>query len=211
MRGRRISAISAFFRSPSARLVFDINDFDETAIGPWEWDLKRLAASVRSADAPTKSGEGPSRRRGPVRTHLPHTHEVVLEMDYLDAWYEHLDVEETLDPSRPPVPNAAVCCAGGGMKALLKDNDAAAAKLCRYEASSGSNQSPELVPINQLDDYADLDALQARIDAVRELPAFPVRRSPLGVRSFALSGCGPQGGGRGLGGPARVDVGVDRA
>lgn len=43
------------FRSPSARLVFDINDFDETAIGPWEWDLKRLAASVRSADAPTKS------------------------------------------------------------------------------------------------------------------------------------------------------------
>ena len=42
-------------RSPSARLVFDINDFDEAAIGPWEWDLKRLAASVRSADAPTKS------------------------------------------------------------------------------------------------------------------------------------------------------------
>lgn len=34
------------FRSPSDRLVFDINDFDETATGPWEWDVKRLAVSV---------------------------------------------------------------------------------------------------------------------------------------------------------------------
>ena len=34
------------FRSPSDRLVFDINDFDETTTGPWEWDVKRLAVSV---------------------------------------------------------------------------------------------------------------------------------------------------------------------
>jgi uncharacterized protein (DUF2252 family) len=33
------------FGSPERRLVFDINDFDETAPGPWEWDVKRLAAS----------------------------------------------------------------------------------------------------------------------------------------------------------------------
>ena len=43
------------FRSPSARLVFDINDFDETAIGPWEWDLKRLAASVEICGRANKS------------------------------------------------------------------------------------------------------------------------------------------------------------
>ena len=34
------------YASPERRLVFDVNDFDETLPGPWEWDLKRLAASV---------------------------------------------------------------------------------------------------------------------------------------------------------------------
>ena len=34
------------FASPERSLVFDINDFDETLPGPWEWDVKRLVASV---------------------------------------------------------------------------------------------------------------------------------------------------------------------
>ena len=34
-----------FFGSPERRLLFDVNDFDETLPGPWEWDVKRLAAS----------------------------------------------------------------------------------------------------------------------------------------------------------------------
>ena len=37
------------FASPERDLVFDINDFDETAVGPFEWDVKRLAASVEIA------------------------------------------------------------------------------------------------------------------------------------------------------------------
>ena len=37
------------FGSPERRLVFDINDFDETLPGPWEWDVKRLAASMEVA------------------------------------------------------------------------------------------------------------------------------------------------------------------
>ena len=35
-----------FFATPERNLVFDVNDFDETLPGPWEWDLKRLAASI---------------------------------------------------------------------------------------------------------------------------------------------------------------------
>ena len=38
-----------FYASPERRLVFDINDFDETLPGPWEWDVKRLAVSMRIA------------------------------------------------------------------------------------------------------------------------------------------------------------------
>jgi uncharacterized protein (DUF2252 family) len=37
------------FGTPERRLVFDINDFDETLEGPWEWDVKRLAASIEIA------------------------------------------------------------------------------------------------------------------------------------------------------------------
>ena len=43
------------YASPERRLVFDINDFDETHPGPFEWDLKRLAASLAVADAPMDS------------------------------------------------------------------------------------------------------------------------------------------------------------
>src|SRR5262249_51963427 len=37
------------FATPERRIIFDINDFDETTIGPWEWDIKRLAASFAIA------------------------------------------------------------------------------------------------------------------------------------------------------------------
>ncbi len=40
------------FAPPERRLVFDINDFDETLPGPFEWDVKRLAASLAAARRP---------------------------------------------------------------------------------------------------------------------------------------------------------------
>lgn len=50
------------FEAPDGRLVFDINDFDETILGPWEWDLKRMAASIvlagLEADNPRSACEG---------------------------------------------------------------------------------------------------------------------------------------------------------
>jgi uncharacterized protein (DUF2252 family) len=44
------------FASPERRLVFDINDFDETLPGPWEWDVKRLAASMLIAARDNRFG-----------------------------------------------------------------------------------------------------------------------------------------------------------
>ena len=50
------------FASPERNLVFDINDFDETLPGPWEWDVKRLATSLeiagRTGGYPTKDRRG---------------------------------------------------------------------------------------------------------------------------------------------------------
>ena len=52
------------FGSAERRLVFDVNDFDETLPGPWEWDVKRLAASLEVAGARTTgSRQGPPRDR----------------------------------------------------------------------------------------------------------------------------------------------------
>src|SRR5580698_5420503 len=49
------------YASPERALVFDLNDFDETLPGPWEWDVKRLAASLEVA------GRGNGYRSGPRR------------------------------------------------------------------------------------------------------------------------------------------------
>ena len=52
------------FASPDRRLVFDLNDFDETLPGPWEWDVKRLAVSFEVAGR--ENGYSPKVRRGIV-------------------------------------------------------------------------------------------------------------------------------------------------
>ena len=108
------------FRSPSARLVFDINDFDETAIGPWEWDLKRLAVSVEICGRANKIKEK-DRRAAVVQ--CVHTYRTRMkwfsEMDYLDAWYEHLDVEETLDRFETTGSKRSRVLREAAMKALL--------------------------------------------------------------------------------------------
>ena len=60
------------FATPERNLVFDINDFDETLPAPWEWDVKRLAASfaVAARDNGHSDKEGPGRRHR-VRARLP--------------------------------------------------------------------------------------------------------------------------------------------
>jgi uncharacterized protein (DUF2252 family) len=54
------------FGSPERKLVFDIDDFDETLPGPWEWDVKRLVISL--AGAVRCNGFRPDQRETIVRT-----------------------------------------------------------------------------------------------------------------------------------------------
>ena len=53
------------FASPERNLLFDMNDFDETHPGPWEWDVKRLAASLVVAATGARLRRPPGRPRGP--------------------------------------------------------------------------------------------------------------------------------------------------
>jgi len=89
------------FASPARRLVFDVNDFDETLPGPFEWDVKRLAASL--AVAGRDNGFSTKDRRKIVlagteayRTAM----RAFADQHFMDVWYAHLDVEDAIGKFR---------------------------------------------------------------------------------------------------------------
>jgi uncharacterized protein (DUF2252 family) len=92
------------FGSPERRMLFDINDFDETLPGPWEWDVKRLAASLEIAGR--DRGFDSADRRGitmaGVREYRNRMRKAAA-MRTLDAWYDHLEVGQLLDGVRAEV------------------------------------------------------------------------------------------------------------
>jgi uncharacterized protein (DUF2252 family) len=85
------------FGSPERSLIFDVNDFDETIPGPWEWDLKRLVASFAIAGR-DRGFSVKDRRR--VNLAVGRTYrETMAEfaaIGNLDVWYQHLDVDTVL-------------------------------------------------------------------------------------------------------------------
>ena len=85
------------FASPERKLMFDINDFDETLPGPWEWDVKRLAASFEICGRDL--GFGPADRRDVVMAAVRAyrmTMRRAAKMRALDVWYDHIDVDAIL-------------------------------------------------------------------------------------------------------------------
>ena len=83
------------FGSPERRLLFDINDFDETIAGPWEWDVKRLAASLSIAGR--DNGFGRKERRKCVLETVRRYRDASAEfatMRALDVWYARADIDE---------------------------------------------------------------------------------------------------------------------
>src|SRR5580700_5582033 len=96
------------FASPERRLLFDVNDFDETTAGPWEWDLKRLAASAVVIGR--GSGLGPDAQsdaaHGAARSYRRHMAKFA-GMGTLELWYQRVDAKaalKTIGSRRAPAP-----------------------------------------------------------------------------------------------------------
>jgi uncharacterized protein (DUF2252 family) len=100
--GLRVQAIGdahlsnfGIFATPERKLVFDVNDFDETLPAPWEWDVKRLAASVvvaaedMGADRPTATAAG----RRAAQSYREAMRGFAADRT-LDVWYAHVDMDE---------------------------------------------------------------------------------------------------------------------
>jgi uncharacterized protein (DUF2252 family) len=85
------------FGTPERRLVFDVNDFDETLPGPFEWDVKRLAASIEVAGR--YGGFSASDRRA-IDLMVTHAYREAMrrlaDAGVLDAWYDSMDSERLL-------------------------------------------------------------------------------------------------------------------
>ena len=92
------------FGTPERRMLFDINDFDETLPGPWEWDVKRLAASFEIMGR--DRGFSRADRRAIVMAGVREYRDRMRQaagMSTLDAWYDHLEAGVLLNLVRKEV------------------------------------------------------------------------------------------------------------
>ena len=142
------------FASPERALVFDVNDFDETLPGPWEWDVKRLAVSMLIA-ARFNGFKAKEQERivldtvGRYRTAMAE----FAAMKQLEVWYSHLDIQSAVQEYGSQYKPKLVKRADKQLaKARTKDSMTAFSKLT--EVVDGKvkivDQSPLIVPIEKL-------------------------------------------------------------
>ena len=158
------------FGTPERHLVFSLNDFDESHPGPWEWDVKRLAASIEIAGR--ENGFGDHQRGRSVRRAVRVYRETIREMarmTMLDVWYAHLDVEHLLprfrallDPRRTPAVWRAAT------KARAHDSLQAFEKLCHAPAGEPRivHDPPLVVPIEDLPQHIDAAAVSSTLHQI---------------------------------------------
>jgi uncharacterized protein (DUF2252 family) len=168
------------FASPERDLIFDLNDFDETLPGPWEWDLKRLTASV--AIAARSRGFSAEQSRASVRAGVRRYREAIrgfAGMTSLQVWYARLDETEIESQFSNGLSKAArVRLDRTVEKARRKDHLRAFGKLVHEVDGEPRflSDPPLLVPVQELMPDREADKLHARmrelIDAYRAtLPA----------------------------------------
>ena len=136
------------FASPEREMLFDVNDFDETLPGPWEWDVKRLAASL--AVAGRESGFSKPERRRVVLASARSYREAMrdfAELGDLEVWYARLDVEALVKRLRKQVDTAQVKRTERNLaKARAKDRMRAMSKLTeRVDGSPQIRSHPPLI------------------------------------------------------------------
>jgi uncharacterized protein (DUF2252 family) len=180
------------FASPERDLIFDLNDFDETLPGPWEWDLKRLTASV--AVAARERGFGDAKRRSAVRGAVRRYREAMrgfAGMTTLQVWYARIDETEIEAQYSRGLSKAQLARLDRTVeKARRKDHLRAFAKLVHEVDGQPRflSDPPLLVPVEELLPAMEARKLHARmrelIDAYRAtLP--PERRQLLDRYRYA--------------------------
>jgi uncharacterized protein (DUF2252 family) len=142
------------FGSPERRLVFDINDFDETLPGPWEWDVKRLAASLEIAGR--GNGLSGRQRREIVMSAVGQYRQAMRRfagMTNLEVWYARADLEQLRGQFDAQLQARQRKAVDKGMaKARTRDSMQEVGKLTRMVDGRPRilSDPPVLVPIDEL-------------------------------------------------------------
>jgi uncharacterized protein (DUF2252 family) len=151
------------FASPERQLVFDVNDFDETLPGPWEWDVKRLATSMLIA-ARNNGFAVKDQDRVVLDTVAAYRTATArfAAMKNLDVWYAHLDVDATLHELGPQLtPKIAKRTERSLAKARTRDSMSAFSKLTRVVDGETRivAEPPLIVPIDDLAQGSERDEM----------------------------------------------------
>ncbi len=132
-----------FYGTPQRDVIFDLNDFDEATFGPWEWDLKRLVASVNVA-ARNNGMNRKERRASVMRCVFGYRLNMarMAAMGSLDIWYQHAfldraDILGRVDPKSQAIMAKSI------VKARLQTNDALLQKVAERRASGAWQFRPE--------------------------------------------------------------------
>jgi uncharacterized protein (DUF2252 family) len=172
------------FASPERRLVFDINDFDETLPGPWEWDVKRLAASILIAAR--DNGYGAKDQEQAVLATVGQYRKAMRRFaatGTLELWYSHIEIERLLQEYANDLRRAMIKRTAKNIaKARTRDSMSAFSKLTRRIDGGGAeivDQSPLIVPIRALvsdtSEEALFEGLRTLLDAYSETLQFDRR------------------------------------
>ena len=161
-----------FYTTPERNQAFDINDFDETYPGPFEWDVKRLAASVAVASL-TGGFSRKKARSAALDTVTGYRQEIrrLAPLGNLDVWYSHQDMTRLLRDIRKQVGTAAEKNLSAGLaKARFRDSNDAIRKLCVTVDGQVQikNDPPLIVPGEELLAAwgQDVDAWYGQIQAI---------------------------------------------
>jgi uncharacterized protein (DUF2252 family) len=191
------------FGSPERSLVFDINDFDESLPGPWEWDVKRLAASLAVAARTNGFTRAETERvaRACAESYREKMGELA-SMRELDVWYAQNRIDEALLASVSPKVAAEIQRVAD--RARSRDSTQALSKMTRIVDGSRQlvSDPPLLMSISELVGEADavryehnmtalLDAYQATLNVsvqplIRRFRYAGMARKVVGVGSVGL-------------------------
>jgi uncharacterized protein (DUF2252 family) len=164
------------FASPERRLMFDVNDFDETLPGPWEWDVKRLATSMLIA-AIDNGFNVKAQEKAVLDTVNEYRTSIrqFASMNNLEVWYARLDMEDVLAKYGDELkPKRLESTEKQLAKARTRDSMTAFAKLARIVDGRAEivDQSPLVVPLGKLvgdvDRETAFEELRALIRGYRE-------------------------------------------
>jgi uncharacterized protein (DUF2252 family) len=158
------------FASPERRLVFDVNDFDETLPGPFEWDVKRLAASFAVAG---RDNGFPAKARRKIVLAAAEGYRTAVrgfaEQPFLTVWYAHLDIEQAIGEFKSEIKAKRYKAAEGMLaKAHTRDSTQALGKLTTVVDGQRRivRDPPMILPVEEVFSDIAVDALYEQLRTV---------------------------------------------